>query len=344
MLPLGRETLKVLAGAVARPSFTVAELADSVGVSRSTTETVVSRYSGYFRKAGSEHPGSPGRPPVRWAVREDRLADLDEVVAASRPPGGRPIGETVQVDKDEAETSLLMAIKALSLADARGQSVEPLIAAARNNLRSAGFTPDGDPLPGTAANGEQLAVARTIAAVGDVLEANAVGSEHVKEAAQVEAFHALRDSMPVVKAEEWVPLANTALNAWGTVVATPIVVPQQDWSYIERLLPGLRLIRSGFRHAVCAVDEHIYPHATALRPAMQPLTAVMHHVRSLLEEPAAPRAKIVVGTSHDELLGAIGSSAQIVLADSAFLAPARAEIARHTAEVALYDVGASLWT
>src|SRR5271166_626569 len=342
MPPLGRETLKVLAGAVARPSFTVAELADSVGVSRSTTETVVSRYAGYFRKAGSEHPGSPGRPAVRWAVREDRLADLDEVVASFRPAQTRSFGGEVEVDRDEADTSLLMAIKALSMAGAGDQSVEPLIAAARNNLQTAGFTPDGEAFPGTTANTEQLATARVIAAVGDVLEANVIGSQHVQEAAQVEAYHALKESMPVINAEEWVPLANTALNAWGTIIATPIVVPHQDWSYVERLLPGLRRIRAGFRNAVCAVDEHIYPHATVLGPAMQPLTAIVHGVRTRLEEPVAPRARIVLGTSHDDLAGAIRVGAQVVFADSGSLGPARAEIARHTAGVGLYNVGASL--
>jgi hypothetical protein len=342
MPPVGRETLKVLAGAVARPSFTVAELADEVGVSRSTTETVVSRYGDYFHKAGSEHPGSPGRPAVRWAVRDDRLADLDEVVASYRPIASRSDLAAVEIDPDEADTSLLMAIKALSLAQSSDESAEILVSAARTNLRNAGFTPDGEALAGTAPSGQQLAKARAIAAVGTALEANVTGDEHVKEGAQVGALHALKDSMPVVNAEEWVPLANTALHAWGTVIATPLVVPQEDWSYVHGLLPGLRRIRSGFRHAVCAVDEHLYPYVTALGPAMRPLTAVLQGVRTRLEEPVVPRARILVVSPGDDLAAAIMGGAQIVLADDGSLALARAQIARRTAEVALYDVEASL--
>src|SRR5271166_6430926 len=113
-------------------------------------------------------------------------------------------------------------------------------------------------------------------------------------------------------------------------------------TYRDPLEPGLRRIRAGFRNAVCAVDEHIYPHATALGPAMQPLTAIVHGVRTRLEEPVAPRARIVLGTSHDDLAGAIRVGAQVVFADSGSLGPARAEIARHTAGVGLYNVGASL--
>ncbi|MCV7238280.1 hypothetical protein [Mycolicibacterium celeriflavum] len=239
---------------------------------------------------------------------------------------------------ERAETALLMAISAIAAMESNDEDPRPLLSAVANNLRLAGFDRDGSTTARKRVSREQALTARLIAAVVAVVEAKLSGNQQVETAAQVHALGVFRESMPIVRAEEWVPLASAALNAWGTVIATPVVVPEPDWPFVSRVLPGLRPIRSGLQDLICAVDDLVWPRATALAPVMQPFTTVLHDVRTRMRLLGPPRARVLVLTAEDDVLGAIRAGDHVVLADDT----ATVEIARHTAKVALYESAPTL--
>lgn len=345
-LPSGLTTLRVLNSAVSLPSFTAGELAEEANVSPKSVENVLSRYKDYFRPVESKRMGVPGRPAARWAIRPERLSELNEMVAPISV-GTDQESEATAEDEDLAEASLTLALNAVAKANSRDtDSLKMLLAAARSNLFNAGFSADGELLPGAMRPSRRHQTkAQLIAAVSDVLEARITDNAKRRDDAQVHAFRILEESKSEVAADSWLPLTNVALHAWGTLIAIPIVMPLPDWPFFNSLFPMLRRVRCDFVNTVCAVDDRIWPNMHEI-PAVQPLAAVLHGWRSRMEDIAdcevehrlAAARKVVVGRPHDDLLEAFREGVEhFVLAEDEYSDDAKCEIARKVAQVALID-------
>src|SRR5215813_668758 len=94
----GVETLKVLAGAVDLPDFTVDGLARHTGVSRRTVDTVRRRYAEVFERLETRDRPARGRPAVRWRLRPDQVDRVLTLVGSL--PGLLPASERSALRKD----------------------------------------------------------------------------------------------------------------------------------------------------------------------------------------------------------------------------------------------------
>ena len=238
---IGIETIKTLVGAMSVPDFTVDELAKQTGVSRRTIDTVLRRYEYAFERLPSIGQVSRGRPPVRWRLRSDHL---DEVVAAVEShQSALSVGWRAEVAEpprtDMAEASLIMAAAAIAHLSEDAQETEQLLVAARHSLAAAGFNRDGSPW-GDQPNDELSDKARLVATVADVVEACVVGDQQRIDEAQARALPQVVLAARRMAAAEWLPLAQRAVLAPGTVLSAPVLVAKPSLSFFKKLFPTLR--------------------------------------------------------------------------------------------------------
>ena len=237
----GVETIKTLIACLGVPDFTVDELAQQAGVSRRTVDTVVRRYKQAFDRLPSGKQDAPGRPAVRWRLRNDHL---DEVLAAvdshQSALGASWRSEMADVPgPDTVEASLIMAAAAIARESDDTEQAKQLVAAARNSLAAAGFGSDGSPLTGQP--GKELAArARLIGVTADVVDACSSGDQKRIDEAQAQAMPHVEDAKRYMSATEWMPLAQKVLLAPGTVLSAPVLVEKDSVKYFRRLFPTLR--------------------------------------------------------------------------------------------------------
>jgi hypothetical protein len=291
----GVETAKVLAGALSVPRFTVDALAEATGVHRTTVDTTLRRYDEAFERVPTpKTDGRKGRPPATWRVRDD---SLDEVLALVRqagiPPSPVPAGHEQDVEAD-----LVLAAGALRHAPLdEPEKVDGYVAAARASLEAAGLL-DAEAAPdATPATAYAAMVART----ADVLEAWAHGDSKKLDVAQAAALTAAHYASQRVTADRWLPLAQRAAAAPGTILTAPVVVERSDAPLVRKLFPQLKQVRgAGPRGYVCLVDKRTNwpagePVAHVVFPDDDPATKPK--VAQLLQgTPVEPTKTIVVST------------------------------------------------
>lgn len=211
----GLATVKVLAGSLTLPSFTVAALAEAVGVSPKTVDDILRRrYKKYFYPVGPDHGGQPGRPAQRWALRDDRASEVVDIVDEVRRVSGADISRKAR-ESELADASLVMAANAVtSVRGSDPESARSLLRTVKYNLELAGFAPDGSPVDNEV-DASSAAKARLVAVVGDLVEAELTKDQRLIDEANLRALPVLTDVAPDIPANEWLPLA-VACQGGGT--------------------------------------------------------------------------------------------------------------------------------
>jgi hypothetical protein len=245
----GVETAKALAGALSVPRFTVDALAEATGVHRTTVDTVLRRYPEAFERLPTpKENGRKGRPPATWRVRDDHLDDMLSVVRSANVP-------RIPVPQDDQDVlaSVLLAAMVLRRAPMDDpEKVKGSVTAARVSLQAAGLL-DAEASPhATSITAHAALVART----ADVLEAWAHGDARRLDVAQAEALTAAYYASQRVTAERWLPLAQRAAAAPGTILGAPVVVERSHAPLVRKLFPHMKLLRGRSpRGYVCLVDK-----------------------------------------------------------------------------------------
>lgn len=240
----GIETLRVLAGAVGIAQFTVNSLARRTGVSRQTVDTVLRRYQAAFQRLDPVPGGSRGRPAVRWQLRPAAVDQVIAEVARLQATAATTIAPSfASPDPGLVEACLAMAADSL----VRTRVTEPetalvLLASARTNLLTAGFDPrmDSGDEASQNAHHERFWQAHMINAVAGVLEAEVTGNVEQIDAALARALPIVRDTRSNLSADNWLPLANRAAEAEGTLLGAPVeVIANRGQKLLQTLFPHL---------------------------------------------------------------------------------------------------------
>jgi len=264
----GVETLKVLAGAIGLPTFTVDALAERAGVSRRTVATVLQRYGQAFQQLGPSSPSGPGRPAIRWQVREDHIDDIVRRLDPIQSVVGDHVARSNAPVVDLTDAAVLMAANAIIHAPTDDPATaEALVSAARDSLASAGFAQDGSSLTPQRDEGIERR-AELIASVVDVVDASVAGDQERVDQALMRAFPRLQEAMQHVTVDEWMPLAHRMLREPSTVLAAPVLVHEFDPA-ASKFFPNLELapavadVPTGF---VCMRDVRA-PAPSVFRPS-----------------------------------------------------------------------------
>jgi hypothetical protein len=247
----GAETVKALLGAVHLPRFTVAELAEQTGVSRRTVDTVMRRYSHIFDRVGQQEPDRPGRPAVRWCLKEDRIDEVIEQIETMRRALTVPDRASLveAPDADLATASLEMAATSLGrlLAEVSPDDKAHLLTKARRSLAAAGYPPDGD-VRVSQPDERMRETASFIGSVADIVEAKEGASPDQLDIAHARALSLALAARGQMRASHWLPLARLVTSHSGTVMWPAVCVERRSEDLIRRLFPRLRRDRHRDTH------------------------------------------------------------------------------------------------
>ena len=238
----GVETLKVLAGAVDLPDFTVDGLARHTGVSRRTVDTVRRRYGEVFERLDATDRPARGRPAVLWRLQPDQVDRVMDLIGSL--PGLLSTAETsaLRRDPDRELADALIAVAADHLGRMVGYQANDagkLVSATWDSLTAAGFSTDGTPLF-NAADERLTSKAAFVASVANLIDAVRSNQQERIDDAQATAFSVAAAAAAHMPADGWLPLTRLVVQAPGTVLCSPLLVKKKFRTTIRTLFPSLK--------------------------------------------------------------------------------------------------------